>query len=311
MTNFTERLQKNNFASDLIIDNKSKDCVIIFHAFNATPYEMHVVADAIGTLGVDVYVPLIPKHGISSSELAELNLDEAVEWSKLYIQDKRKKYNRIIIIGHSLGSGLVYSIASSDIPIEGVILTGLSKNFTQRIRLLTWLTKIFKIKYIPTNFGHLEKSKVVSREYLNWKRKKLPKQPVQLMREMVETVPNRYDSLSSISTPFMLVIGTKDFITHADYVDNFLLTTKSLRKIAFILNKGSHEIFLDDFKNIVISKILNFVIEILADKTIKEENLIECFVLDEDKEINKTNDLREIINKNKSIVALHSKVCYP
>ena len=272
---------------------------------------MHVVADAIGTLGVDVYVPLIPKHGISSSELAELNLDEAVEWSKLYIQDKRKKYNRIIIIGHSLGSGLVYSIASSDIPIEGVILTGLSKNFTQRIRLLTWLTKIFKIKYIPTNFGHLEKSKVVSREYLNWKRKKLPKQPVQLMREMVETVPNRYDSLSSISTPFMLVIGTKDFITHADYVDNFLLTTKSLRKIAFILNKGSHEIFLDDFKNIVISKILNFVIEILADKTIKEENLIECFVLDEDKEINKTNDLREIINKNKSIVALHSKVCYP
>ena len=283
MTNLSKKLPKNNFTSDLIIDNGSKDCVVIFHAFNATPYEMHVLADAIGTLDVDVFVPLIPKHGISSSELAKLKLDEAVEWSKQYIREKRKRYDRIIIIGHSLGSGLVYSIASSDIPI----------------------------KYIPTIFGHLEKSKSMSREYLNWKRKNLPKQPVQLMRYMVETVPNKYDSLANISAPFMLVIGTMDFITHADYVDNFLLTTKSLRKIAFILNKGSHEIFLDEYKNVVISKILNFVIEILADKSIKEDDLIECFVLDEDKEINKTKDLREIINKNKSIDALHSKVCYP
>lgn len=310
MIEFSNNYQKNNFASDLIIDNKSKDCVVLFHAFNATPYEMHVLADAIGTLGVDVYVPLIPKHGVSSSVLAELKLDEALEWSKEYIREKREKYGRIIIIGHSLGSGLVYSIASSDIPIEGVVLTGLSKNFTQRIRFITWLVKFFRIKYIPTIFGHLEKSKVMSRDYLNWKKKYLSKQPVQLMREMVETVPNRYDTLADISAPFMLVIGTRDFITHADYVDNFLLTTKSMRKIAFILNKGSHEIFLDDFKNIVISKILNFIIEILADKSIKEEDLVECFVLDKNAEINKTEDLLQLMNKNKSIVSLHSKVCY-
>jgi len=309
LTKSFNKLNKNNFASDLIIDNKSKDCVVIFHAFNATPYEMHVLADAIGTLGVDVYVPLILKHGIDSALLASLKLDEVIDWSKKYIQEKREKYDRIIIIGHSLGSGLVYSIASSDIPIEGVVLTGLSKHFTQRIRFLTWLIKIFNVKYIPTNFRHLEKSKVMSEEYLEWKKENIPKQPVKLMREMVETVPDRFDSLSKINAPFMLVVGTNDFITHADYVDDFLLTTKSTRKIAFVLNKGSHEIFLSDFKNIVISKILNFVIEILAEKS--NEKQINCFVLDEDKEINKTKDLLQMMNSKKTIASLHRKACSP
>ena len=303
-----ENVQYDDFASDIIINNSSNVCVIILHGFNATPYEMHDLAEAIGKLPVDVYVPLLPKHGISSEELAGLKLDEVIEWSKNLILEKKMQYEKVIIIGHSMGSGMVYSIISSGINVDGAVMSGLSRNMTYRIRFITWIAKILNLKFIPGIFGKLENSKSISKYYLKWKKEKIPKQPIKLMREVVETVPNRFSTIKQIESPFMLIIGTEDFITHADYVDNFLAETRSKRRIAFVLNDGTHEVFLSDFKNKAISKILNFIVEIISEKSINEKE-IECYLLDGDEEIDKTQNLLNLIKSKKSIKSSHSEAC--
>ena len=238
--------------------------MVIFHGFGATPYEMFHVAQAIAELPLDVYVPLLPKHGVNSELLSELKLLEVIEWAIDYIEEIKKKYDRVFILGHSMGSGLTYHIITSLSDIDGVIISALGKDFTWQMRFLTWLAEKLKIKYMRGVFGYLRRSKVIDPDYIEWKKIFFPKQPVLLMREVINFAPNQFVKLPNITIPFMLIAGTYDFLSSADYMEEFLQQTKSRRKIALKLKGGDHQIFLSKFKFKVILRIISFLRELLV-----------------------------------------------
>ncbi|NHJ04005.1 MAG: alpha/beta hydrolase [Candidatus Heimdallarchaeota archaeon] len=294
-----EILDESLFASDITINNGSKDCVIIFHGFGATPFEMFHVAEAVANLPVDVLVPLLPKHGINSKVLAELKLDEVISWGINYVQNVRKRYNRVFVLGHSMGSGLTYNIATAIPDIDGVIISALGRDFSLKLRLLTWLARRFNIRYMPGIFSHLKQSKIIAPEYINWKKRHFPKQPVLLMRDVVENTPAEFSKLPNIKTPFMLIMGTNDFLSSANYIDDFLYQTVSKRKIVVLLKNGNHRIFLSRFKFRVIPKIVSFLQELLSSKA-DEINGSEYFILNRRLEINKTDYIQNIYRKREA-----------
>ena len=219
------------------------------------------VAQAIAELPLNVHVPLLPKHGVNSELLSELKLSEVIEWASVYIKGIKEQYDRVFILGHSMGSGLTYDIITSITDIDGVIISALGKDFTKKLRFFTWIAEKLKIKYMPGVFGYLRRSKIIDPTYIEWKKLFFPKQPVLLMREVIDFAPNQFLKLSNITTPFMLIAGTYDFLSTAEYMEEFLLQTKSKRKIALKLQRGNHQIFLSKFKFKVISRITSFLRE--------------------------------------------------
>ncbi len=69
-------------------------------------------------------------------------------------------------------------------------------------------------------------------------------------------------------------------------------------------------IHLSKYKYKVISKILNFIIEILS-KLINIDSQIEYFVLDNEREIDKSQELLKVMNSNKKIDNNHSVAYVP
>ena len=224
------------------------------------------VAQALAELPLDVYVPLLPKHGVNSEVLSKLKLSEVIEWSLDYIKEIKQKYQRVFILGHSMGSGLTYHIITTLTDIDGVIISALGKDFTRKMRFLTWLAEKLKIKYMRGMFSYLRRSKIIDPAYIEWKKVFFPKQPVLLMREVIDFAPNQFSKLPKITAPFMLIAGTYDFLSSADYLEDFLHQTKSNRKIALKLKRGDHQIFLSKFKFRVISRITSFLRELLMNE---------------------------------------------
>jgi esterase/lipase len=307
----TDKKQAYQFDKSITFKKESKDCVVIFHGFSATPYEMHELAEAIAKLPVDVHVPMIIKHGIDSKTLATLEMYEAINWGVEYITKKIKQYSRVFVIGHSLGAGICFAIASLGLDIKGAILSGIGKEFSLKARVVTWLAEKLGIKYLPGMFTELKKAPNISEEYVEWKKRNLPKQPISLMRDVVTNVPDEYERTGDIKVPIMTILGTEDFLIEPKYIDDFLAETQSRRKVSIMLNDSGHRIFLTEYKDTVIARIMTFLEELLESDINKQKDLAQCFILDGEEEINRTDQLQEILADPEKRKQYKKDVCTP
>ena len=251
------------FGSDISILNGSSNCVVIFHGYSDTPYEFKHVAREISTLGVDVIVPVLPHHGIDSSELSRADLLEADKWGARLLAELKPRYEKVLAVGHSMGSGIVSYAIMEGISLDGIIITSVNGVPSGNVRFFLKLARAlritsFKPVYKELRHNHFEP------QYIEWKLKHFPRIYFNVFFEAIETLPVYIMQLPKITVPIMVIHGAKDFAANVTKTsDLYFEKVRSTKKTMIIVEKTGHAVFFSRYFEQIMQEIKAFIQDVL------------------------------------------------
>lgn len=98
-------------AGPIALDRSSNKAVIFVHGFPSTPKTYKYVAPIVFDAGYDVFAPLLPGFGTNHDDFIKSNFSQWYAYLSDFFQEKRKKYDRLYIIGLSMGGALTLKLA--------------------------------------------------------------------------------------------------------------------------------------------------------------------------------------------------------
>ncbi len=195
------------------------------------------------------HIILIDLPGFGKSD--KPNKDYSIDFYTRQISDflKLLKYNKIILIGHSLGGLIAQDIVLKNPKLAKKLIlisstSGKSKSISEKF-IIFWLNILFKLFY--RTFLKNIIGKIISPEKEFREFKKLYKNTLKLPKAVVlntfKNMTSRYklkEELCTISQPTMLIYGSKDHVISEAVINDlndFIPNTE-----LFIIDKGSHRI---------------------------------------------------------------------
>lgn len=217
----------------------SKYPILILHGWNLEGNRFYPLVNEFIKRGYQVMCPDLPGFG-STAINKSFNLDDYVKYVTLYL--KKKKVNKIFLIGHSFGGRIGIKLAASHPEfLYGMILTGVP-GFTpvSRIKVLFFiiLAKIGKlifsfpvIKSFKNNFQKILYRLAKATDYYNTKEN---------MRETFQNiVKEKLDGyMMQINVPTHLVWGREDLTVPLSIASKMSSVIKNSQ--LSIIDRGKH-----------------------------------------------------------------------
>ncbi len=268
--------QNNVFSRNIEYKSDSSTCVLIFHGLSSTPYDMREMAEEIHQLGVNVFVPLLPYHGINYQEINRIEDSEAVyRWGFDLIESMKQEFEKLIIIGFSYGSGITLYSQGKKMETDGIILFSVGSKFSIKVRFLAILAKLFGLKSITREQSEYYTHGVFSDEYINWRRTHFSKFPISQLVFAVKYVRKHNRKLENITAPIMIIHGTKDAITSLKAPKFIMKRVKSRTKLTIYIQEGKHSIHLSNYRFKIYEHMRQFITEILDEsQSLETERII-------------------------------------
>ena len=92
---------------------KAKTAVLFFHGFLGSPFQFWDLADSAYESGCSAYVFLLPGHGKGITEFKKVKGKEWESFAEKTILNIVREYEKIIIVGHSMGGLLALKAAGN------------------------------------------------------------------------------------------------------------------------------------------------------------------------------------------------------
>ena len=260
----TQNKAMTNYGGDISIITGSSKCVVIFHGYSDTPFEYKHVADEISmTIGADVIVPVLPHHGIDTNELLKANRAEAHEWGVQVLTGVRSRYEKLIVIGHSMGSGIAIYALLHGVIIDGLILTSVNGVPSKKVRFGLFATNMLHIQSFKTVFKSLRYHDFEP-AFIDWKLKHFPRIWFNVFREAIETLSSYIKSIERITVPVMIILGAKDFAANVTRTSELYFTNiKSTKKTLLIVENTGHAVFFSPYFSQIMQQINIFIQDVL------------------------------------------------
>ncbi|MCK4844741.1 MAG: alpha/beta fold hydrolase [Candidatus Heimdallarchaeota archaeon] len=257
----------STYAQEIKFEKGSKTCILIFHGLADTPFEMRELGESLFSLDVDVYIPLLPRHGIDAEYLALITREEIDNWALDLVSEIKGKYERVIVVGHSCGAGLtILSTIKTAIPYA-IIVSSVGGIVTRKLKFFVWIVKRFKLKFLRFSYKKERKIEAWPEEYIQWREKNFRKAPVNLFISAIDIWPKIAKEIGKISVPIMVVNGTKDIISPVEAVDIIMQKVSSIIKKGIIVKGAGHSVFASEYRFEIIEHIRLFISEVLDEKT--------------------------------------------
>lgn len=245
---------------DLTINNNSDTCLVFFHGYSETPMEYIEFSERFSDLDIDIFIPLLPHHGVDFIELSKANAQDIYNWGTKIVEDLGKRYNKIFVSGHSLGAGIAYICASNSLDTNGIIMIGPNAYPSIHIRFFSKLNHLFPIKTIRAFHTDLKKSAYISKEYLKWKKNNFPRLPIGLFIEAMDSLPEYRLDATNIDVPVLIIHGARDFNTNVKKTQDFYFNKiKSKIKIFIIVKKTGHAVLISNKMDKIVDEIKKFI----------------------------------------------------
>jgi len=94
-------------------DEPSKKAIIMIHGLPSTPYTYDFASQRAFEEGYDVFVPLLPGFGTKPEQLEHTTYSQWFSYMKEYYLDKRTQYEKLYIIGTSMGGAMTLHLAQT------------------------------------------------------------------------------------------------------------------------------------------------------------------------------------------------------
>ncbi len=264
----------STYAQEIKFEKGSKTCILIFHGLADTPFEMRELGESLFSLDVDVYIPLLPRHGIDAEYLALITREEIDNWALDLVSEIKDKYERVIIVGHSCGAGLtLLSTIKTAIP-AAIVLSSVGGIVTRKLKFFVWVVKKFNLKFLRYSYKKERKIEAWPEEYIQWREKNFRKAPVNLFISAISIWPKIAKDIGKISVPIMVVNGTKDIISPVEAVDILMQKVSSRKKKGILVKGARHSIFASELRYEVIEHIKLFISEVLEGNTKEKKEIL-------------------------------------
>lgn len=96
--------------------------ILLFHGFTATTVEVRTLAAFFKEQGFSVMGPLLPGHGVSPDELNQTKWQDWVEAAENAYQQLAGKYERVFVMGESMGGLCTLWLAAHHPEIAGIAM---------------------------------------------------------------------------------------------------------------------------------------------------------------------------------------------
>ncbi|MBE6139118.1 MAG: alpha/beta fold hydrolase [Firmicutes bacterium] len=231
----------------MVMDMLLKKAVLIIHGFAGGTYDEEELANYLElNRGFDVFQFTLPGHekNLSKVERQEwINAsEEQIEWLI------RNGYNKIYLIGHSMGGVIATYLASKYKEVKKLILAAPAYHYLKVIKDDLNVSKSLKVApQIIKDYGSDE---VIAR---------MLKFNVSVIKEFMDLVKDYYDYPKYITCKVLILQGKEDRLVPVSSSQYVYDTVKSKRKEIVYLDGITHDIFRNEKQNEIFKLVEKFL----------------------------------------------------
>jgi len=233
---------------------KGGTCCLLLHGYTSTPQEFKLLTEYLTKKNISVYTPLLKGHGTDPIDLANTNYKDWLNSSEEALEKVKKEYNKIILIGNSMGGNLAF-LLKEDKKVKGIISLGTPIFFrwTLTIRLITpflYLFKEFQKKHFTKEIRIILKEN--EREHYKY-------YPLNTISSLLKLMKLTKNILNKINKPILVMQSSKDITLsnkNALYIYNNIKCEN--KKLIFIPD-SYHVFIIDKYRETAFKEIYNFI----------------------------------------------------
>ncbi len=98
----------------MLHEEKTDECWLLIHGYRGYPGEMVRPAVDLFDVGFDVYVPRLPGHGTCGKDFIRSHKKDWVGLVKNALEDLKKRYKKVHLLGHSMGTAIIALLGCKD-----------------------------------------------------------------------------------------------------------------------------------------------------------------------------------------------------
>lgn len=232
--------------------------VLVFHGLTTTPLAMEDTINYLTANGYTVYAPLLPGHGTTPEDLNNTEYTEWVETAlKSYNELKDRGFEKIFVLGHSMGGVLALRLGELHADMKGLIISAAPMVLKG---LLIKLTRLLK------RFLKFKKKKGPREQYFKGGRRiSYDVWPIKSVHELLKLIDITKKELRSIISPIMLIYGVEDEMVDILSLDMIYENVSSKVKRRLVLEGVGHNTLTGPKMKFVHSEIVNFIKEMSVD----------------------------------------------
>lgn len=227
-----------------------KEACLLIHGFTSTPAELRELGEKLHEEGYTVLGIKLAGHG---TKIEDMEKSTYKDWMKSVVNGYKKlkeNYEKVFVIGHSMGSLLALYLAEN-YEVDKVV--ALSPPLVVRNKSAKFA---FAAKYFM--------------RYSEWEPKPRPQEelkyllgyskvPIRSVHELNKLTKVVKNHLKRISSPLLIIHSHKDQTVDEKSVDLLYGSVKSKLKKTIFLNECGHNITIECEKETVFKEVLNFL----------------------------------------------------
>ena len=240
---------------------KKDSLFILVHGFSGYPENLSLLKEYLmGKFDADILLPLLEGHKADLERFSKVKADNWITQIEELVNLNRQKYERIILIGFSMG-GLISTVVASKNKIDGLILIASPFVFDLKREVALFLAPVLKFfkKYNEKKLdGNRGNRSIRDKEM----RKRFPvyyeKEPLSAIVQFNIVRKLAKKSISKIDIPFAAFFSEKDRVCSMKNCD-FL--KKKMKKAFFcrVYKNSGHLLPLDYDRELLFSDIALFL----------------------------------------------------
>ncbi len=235
--------------------------VLFIHGFVGGSNNFADLPDQVAAAGWRVRCLRLPGHGTSPQGFANTTPDELIAAVRKETATLRAQYDKVVLVGHSMGGALA-TLAASEIPVDGLVLAapyfGVTCHWYYGLRPETWsrlASPLVPWLYKGKLFLQLNRKEAKPEVFsYTW----IPARGVLTLIEIGRRA-NAPEVPGAIECPVLWLHGADDRAAAIDAARSAFDAMPSKHKRAVELPRSNHHLFWDYDRDQVFSEILHFL----------------------------------------------------
>lgn len=237
------------------LEGNNGQAVLLIHGWTATPYELRRLGTFLNKNGFTVMAPLLPGHGTVPRDLENVLWQDWLRAVDKSYHELKNNYDKIFVIGTSIGSSLAIILNENHPEIAGFVLMATpykirAEKIVSVIGKILALFRKYNTKFYPPTFGSASTiTRLIS--YQSY--------PIQSALETLDLIRASRSRLSKINQPCFLLQSSSDHIACRNSLEKIYDAISSKVKAKKYISRAYHT-FISDIKNEhVFEEIFNFL----------------------------------------------------
>ena len=258
-----------NFDIKYLHENKPQAVVLLFHGLTGSPFELKKMAKALFNSGYDVYAETLAGHGEYSPDIKNVVWQDWQKQGKELVLNLKQRYDKVFISGLCLGAVLALNLSYElSNYIEAVVvlsptlfLDGWSLPFYKFLFPIGLYTIVRYFYTFPEaepygikNMSIRKKIKLLRQSNMS----AMDNYPLCCVFELLKLSKCVQKNLFKITSPILIIHAKEDDLASPKSANVIFERVSSKIKEFILLENSYHLIVLDNEKEFVFEKTINF-----------------------------------------------------